>query len=68
METVGLFRRTAAKSSIESLKVEIELNPGKMGGCGLVRWVGVVKRAGSDSGNDYNIVCVVGGKFLYYDG
>ena len=28
METVGLFRRTAAKSSIESLKEEIELNQG----------------------------------------
>ena len=31
METVGLFRRTAAKSSIESLKEEIELDPGEMG-------------------------------------
>ena len=29
METVGLFRRTAAKARVEAIKEEIEANPGK---------------------------------------
>ena len=29
MDTVGLFRRTAAKASIESLKEQMEINPGE---------------------------------------
>ena len=28
METVGLFRRTAAKARVEAIKEEIEANPG----------------------------------------